>query len=492
MTKENIESLKMQRLKEESTFTGVPPRVNTRLWMGMLVLSSDTMSFLMAAILSIAIRVLLGDPWRFDLFLQTIPVLVISAIFFALNGLYPGIGMSAVEEFRKLVTTATIVVIALAALSFWARNANEYSRLTLTLTWFFSLIILPLNRTIVRTLGVRLKIWGEPVAIIGYGKQGKWALDFFRKNTELGLRPIVIMDLNESGGYDEPDILVLKVNDILLGRTFEQITGVGTAVVILSDVPPEFLNYIISSKQGGFDRLILIPSLEQISSYGVMSFDFGGVLGLEVRHNLLDIRQQALKRTMDVLLVLLGGLIISPLLIFLTALVMIDSKGSPFYGQIRIGKGGKKFKALKFRSMVRDADVILKDYLETHPELQEEWKATFKLKNDPRITRLGRFIRKFSLDEFPQLINVLKGEMSLVGPRPIVDDEVHHYGDLFNPYTWVRPGMTGMWQVSGRSDTAYTERVHLDEYYVRNWSIWLDIYILIKTIFVVLRKKGAY
>jgi Undecaprenyl-phosphate galactose phosphotransferase WbaP len=223
-----------------------------------------------------------------------------------------------------------------------------------------------------------------------------------------------------------------------------------------------------------------------------MSFDFGGVLGLEVRHNLLDIRQQALKRTMDVLLVLFGGLIISPLLTFLVILVLIDSKGNPFYGQVRIGKGGKKFVALKFRTMVKNAEVVLDDCLEKNPELRKEWEATFKLKNDPRITKVGQFLRKYSLDEFPQLLNVLRGEMSLVGPRPIVDDEVRHYGDTFAPYTRVRPGITGMWQVSGRSDTAYIERVRLDEYYIRNWSIWLDIHILIKTFFVVLRKKGAY
>lgn len=488
---ENVKPLKMSDSKD-GRLSAKPPRVNVRMRMGLLLLSSDTISFLLAGTFSIAIRVLLGEPWRSDLFLQTIPVLVVGAIFFSITGLYPGIGMSAVEEFRKLVTSATIVVIALAALSFWARNANEYSRLTLTLTWLFSLVILPINRDIVRTLGVHWKIWGEPVAIIGYGKQGRWALDFFRKNTKLGLRPVIVMDLNEKTDYPDLDISVLKVNDILLGRTFEQITNVGTAVVILSDVPQEFLDYIISSKQGGFDRLILVPNLEQISSYGATSFDFGGVLGLEVRHNLLDIRQQALKRTMDILLVSIGSLVISPLLILLIIMVMIDSKGSPFYGQTRIGRGGKKFKALKFRSMVRDADIILKDYLEKHPELRKEWDATFKLKNDPRVTRLGKFIRKYSLDEFPQLLNVLKGEMSLVGPRPIVDDEVNHYGDTFNPYTWVRPGITGMWQVSGRSDTAYTERVHLDEYYVRNWSIWLDIYILIKTFAAVLRKEGAY
>ena len=142
--------------------------------------------------------------------------------------------------------------------------------------------------------------------------------------------------------------------------------------------------------------------------------------------------------------------------------------------------------------MVKDADKKLELYLNTNPEIRQEWEATHKLKDDPRVTRLGKILRRYSLDELPQLINVLKGEMSLVGPRPIVEDEVHHYGDLFDPYTWVQPGITGMWQVSGRSDTTYITRVYLDEYYVRNWSIWLDIYVLVGTILVVFSKKGAY
>ena len=142
--------------------------------------------------------------------------------------------------------------------------------------------------------------------------------------------------------------------------------------------------------------------------------------------------------------------------------------------------------------MVKDADLKLKDYLEKNPELRKEWETAFKLKRDPRVTKIGRFLRKYSLDEFPQLINVLKGEMSLVGPRPIVDDEVDHYGDSFDPYTWVRPGITGMWQVSGRSDTEYKKRIHLDEYYVRNWSLWLDIHILARTLTAVIKKDGAY
>jgi lipopolysaccharide/colanic/teichoic acid biosynthesis glycosyltransferase len=142
--------------------------------------------------------------------------------------------------------------------------------------------------------------------------------------------------------------------------------------------------------------------------------------------------------------------------------------------------------------MVQNADRLLHEYLQQHPELREEWERDQKLRNDPRITRVGRFLRKTSLDEFPQLWNVLLGEMSLVGPRPIVEDEVKRYGSLFALYTKVRPGLTGLWQVSGRNDTTYAERVAMDAYYVRNWSPWLDLYILARTVWVVLFGKGAY
>ncbi len=400
--------------------------------------------------------------------------------------------MSAVEELRKLVTTTTLVVLILTAVSFWARNAEVFSRLTLTLTWLFSIVFLPIARDLVRTLAVRLNIWGEPVAVIGFGKQGQKTLEFFQKNKKLGLKPVVILKTSESNVYDAPNIRVLKVDALYPKEKVGELTDCKTALVMMADVPAKFMTMISSNQKGGWERLILIPNLEQISSFGVVSFDFGGVLGLEVRHNLRDLQQQTIKRIMDILLVVLGGIIISPILLILAAMLFVETKGSILFGHVRIGKDGKKFSAWKFRTMVKDADKKLELYLNTNPEIRQEWEATHKLKDDPRVTRLGKILRRYSLDELPQLINVLKGEMSLVGPRPIVEDEVHHYGDLFDPYTWVQPGITGMWQVSGRSDTTYITRVYLDEYYVRNWSIWLDIYILVRTILVVFSKKGAY
>ncbi|HBQ2175900.1 TPA: sugar transferase, partial [Klebsiella pneumoniae] len=158
----------------------------------------------------------------------------------------------------------------------------------------------------------------------------------------------------------------------------------------------------------------------------------------------------------------------------------------------RVGKNGHKFKCLKFRSMVINSQEVLSKLLENDPVARVEWDTTFKLKNDPRVTPIGRFLRRTSLDELPQLFNVLRGEMSLVGPRPIITDELARYNDEVAYYLLSKPGMTGLWQVSGRSDVDYDTRVYLDAWYVKNWSMWNDIAILFKTVGVVLKRDGAY
>lgn len=197
-------------------------------------------------------------------------------------------------------------------------------------------------------------------------------------------------------------------------------------------------------------------------------------------------------RIMDLSLILLAAPYIILTFVIITILIKLDSRGPVFYRQARIGRFGRKFHVYKFRTMVQNADQILQTYLENSPELKAEWLATHKLKQDPRVTRIGSILRKLSLDELPQLWNIVVGDMSLVGPRPIVDAEVEKYGKCFDLYIKVRPGLTGLWQVSGRNDTTYERRVELDEFYVLNRSLRLDLQILWKTVFVVLKKDGAY
>ena len=197
-------------------------------------------------------------------------------------------------------------------------------------------------------------------------------------------------------------------------------------------------------------------------------------------------------RVLDITLILLAAPYILLAFLIFAILVKLDSPGPVFFRQIRIGRFGRKFPVYKFRTMVQNADQVLQDYLDKSPELRVEWLATHKLKQDPRVTRLGALLRTWSIDELPQLWNILIGDMSLVGPRPIVDAEVEKYGKCFELYIQVRPGLTGLWQVSGRNNTTYERRVELDEFYVRNRSLKLDLQILLKTVLVVLKKDGAY
>jgi lipopolysaccharide/colanic/teichoic acid biosynthesis glycosyltransferase len=199
-----------------------------------------------------------------------------------------------------------------------------------------------------------------------------------------------------------------------------------------------------------------------------------------------------LKRAVDVLGSLVVGLLTLPFLLLVAAAIVLTSKGSILYKQLRIGKGNRMFFALKFRTMFVDAHERLDHYLGKDTALREQWDSLHKLKNDPRVTFVGRFLRRFSLDELPQLWNVLVGDMSLIGPRPIIVSEIERYGRDYAAYEAVRPGLTGLWQVSGRNDTTYQERVDLDSYYVRNWSMGLDLRIFLKTFRAVISGLGAY
>lgn len=193
---------------------------------------------------------------------------------------------------------------------------------------------------------------------------------------------------------------------------------------------------------------------------------------------------------MDSVVASLLLILLSPLFLILFWKVRADG-GPALYRQERIGANGRPFRCMKFRSMVTNADQVLQNLLVTDPVARAEWESKRKLSNDPRVTRIGTFLRTTSLDELPQLINVIRGEMSLVGPRPIVAAEAHHYGYNFAYYCDTKPGITGLWQVSGRSSTSYEERVKLDVWYVQNWSLWHDGAILLKTIPAVLLRKGA-
>ena len=199
------------------------------------------------------------------------------------------------------------------------------------------------------------------------------------------------------------------------------------------------------------------------------------------------------KTAFDYILTLVGAVFIIPLFFYIAYRIKKEDPGPVFFAHTRIGKDGKPFPCYKFRSMVVNSQEMLQKYLVKNPAAREEWERDFKLKDDPRVTPIGKFLRSTSLDELPQIFNVLRGEMSLVGPRPVIQEELDkYYGETAKLYCTVKPGITGLWQVSGRRDIGYDERVALDATYIKYRSMWGDIVILWKTIGVVLMKKGAY
>jgi Undecaprenyl-phosphate galactose phosphotransferase WbaP len=452
--------------------------------MAILLCSADLFSLTIAGIVAILLRAAIGGSFEpLDFYFRMLPLLSIFVGIYAWRGLYPCVGLSPIEEVQRLSVSTSVVFMLVTGFTFWIHGAERFSRPIFAMAWLLSILIVPFGRTFVRLIAIRLNAWGEPVAVVGYGKQGKKIIDYFCKNLHLGLRPVAVFPRSINKNY-------LDRNG-LAPNYFEK-NGIKTLVLITSETPESFQDMVVGQQRFGFRRLILIPNLRWVGSVGVVPHDLEGYLGLEVRQNLLSAWQQKIKRILDIGIVLGTSLFVVPISLIISVLIKIDSSGSILFSQERIGKDGKSFKMWKFRTMVENSNEILDEYLDAHPEALEEWKFSQKLKDDPRVTRIGYILRKTSLDELPQLLNVLIGEMSLVGPRPFFAEQSSLYGKTYYLYKQVQPGITGLWQVSGRNDLGYDERVRFDEYYVRNWSVWLDIYILVRTFWAVIRGEGAY
>lgn len=389
------------------------------------------------------------------------------------------------EIFRTLLIFA-VCDLALVAFSKW-----QFSRYVWILTWTLALILVPLARAITKRLLNKLGMWQKHTIIIGSGKNACDAYAALQSEEVLGF---AICGFFSSGKQCEKELLGKPV--ICDEKELWQQSDPETTQFI---VALEFDEHALRDEwlkklaKHHCRSVSVIPTLRGVPLYGTdMSFIFSHeVMILRVSNSLAKRTSRFLKRTFDIIGSVSIILLLSPILAILAYLVSKDG-GKAIYGHERVGRDGNKFKCLKFRSMVMNSQEVLKQLLENDPEARAEWDKDFKLKNDPRITRVGKFIRKTSLDELPQLFNVLKGEMSLVGPRPVIEKELERYAGDVDYYLMAKPGMTGLWQVSGRNDVDYDTRVYFDAWYVKNWSLWNDIAILFKTINVVLKRDGAY
>lgn len=409
-----------------------------------------------------------------------------------LTGLYPGAGSNPVVEFRQLSRVSAIAFVGTAALAAFGKlDAGWY--VFFALAWPLQFGLAPLSRAAVRRFCRRYAWWGYPVLIFGAGRAATTVVQNLLEHPEYGLRPVVVLDPN--AGPDQ--LLGLPVlHAPRLAATAARTLRIRHAIVALPDLSHTQVTRVLERHARAIRHVMITSAISPFSPGLPILWrdprDLAGVAGVEVRNRLLVPVPRMIKRTMDVFLTVAGGFCLLPLLGLLAVLVKLSSPGPVLYSHTRIGERGRRFKALKFRSMVMNGDEILQSHLAADPEARAEWERDHKLKNDPRVTRIGALMRKCSLDELPQLWNVLRGQMSLVGPRPIVKAEISKYGKCYSIYKAVRPGITGLWQVSGRNDTTYDERLRYDEFYVRNWSPWLDMHLLARTVSALLFSKGAY
>jgi Undecaprenyl-phosphate galactose phosphotransferase WbaP len=467
-----------------------PRKVATQpLLTALVLLLSDVAALALALTLAVYVRLAWGGQYEPVAFLlRTYPAILLFLGTFAALRLYAPAAPSPVEEIRRITTACFLVFLGLGAITYLSGSGDAFSRGVYLLALGFACVLVPLYRMAARFRFGRRSWWGYPVAVFGAGTAAERVVQALLRQPGLGLRPVAVLDDAQAGG-ELAGVPILPVAEApILARE----RRVPYAILALDGLDGTRLRALSEGPAEAFARLLIVPDLDGIGSLWVETKEVGGLLGLEVQRSLLMAGPRRLKRAIDLVGVLLGGLLILPFIALIILAIRLTSPGPAFYGQMRLGADGRPFKAWKFRSMVRNADAILQQVLAADPARQAEWDATQKLRRDPRVTLVGRFLRKTSLDELPQLWNVLRGEMSLVGPRPIVAAEIPRYGAAWALYQRVRPGMTGLWQVSGRSDTGYGERVQLDTYYVRNWSVWIDAWIIARTIRVVLLGSGAY
>jgi len=415
----------------------------------------------------------------------------------ALMGSYRRLPVKWSREYTTLVT-GTAFGFAASAMIAASRGVSEGIAARFALAWLLTLLALLLVRLLCRSFAAKdLRQETLPVVILGTSTCARsvYLALAKRERAERKVEPGVrVAAIFAEGAEEWPEV---KGQDIVVGaprwaKSFVECCAIPYGIVA---IPPECdvaTEELFGKSVEIFRHLFVAPQIaRRPTTLAARSAD-GRELGLLVGADLDERETGHLKRAFDLVGAITLGLVSLPFILVAALAIWLGSKGPILYRQVRIGKGNRAFTTLKFRTMYIDAGERLHDYLRKDPSLRAEWTSVHKLKEDPRVTFIGRFLRRFSLDELPQLWNVLVGDMSLVGPRPIVIREIEKYGSQYAAYERARPGLTGLWQVSGRNNTTYQERVNYDSFYVRNWSLRLDARIIARTLRAVLSGAGAY
>jgi Undecaprenyl-phosphate galactose phosphotransferase WbaP len=425
-----------------------------------------------------------------SVYVELMPLLLLCPLGYAGAGLYPGFGVGAVESLRRLSYCTSFAFLGMASVSFTLKLPPHHSRMAFAIAWAAGLVSLPLLRFLVLSAVSRWGWWREPTVLVGSGQWAERTVRALKHALSLGYQPVAVLspDLRWRGRAIEgaPVLGGLEMAPHIAVR--------GVRVALMEEGRESSCAGTLGWLQQHFQHVVLIQEYQDLPVERVRLCNLGVVLGIEFTNSLLHWRNRCIKRTLDIVLGAVLFVLTLPLIALGGLLVKLSSPGPSFFSQEREGLGGRLLRVWKLRTMYRDAERLLEEFLLANPELRREWEERFKLARDPRvIAGVGAFLRRFSIDELPQLWNVVRGEMSLVGPRPFPEYHLRRFPPEFRDLRRrVRPGLTGMWQVMVRSRGGIEEQSMYDTYYIRNWSIWLDFYILARTILAVLASRGAY
>lgn len=453
----------------------------------------DLTGLVLAAAMAYALRVVFIGPLSLSGYQWLMPAFVLFLLTYAYLGLYPGYGIGPAEQLARISQGSSLVSLLIIASTYLTRHSDAISRFIILLWWFLALVAVPVIRAATRTILIRTPWWGEPVLIFGAARTGELVAKRLLGSPEVGLRPVGFLD-DDLGKQGRSVAGVPVVGPLSHAAVLAQLEGIRMAVIAMPGQGRSQVTRIIEEHAASLPQVIVIPDLLGITSLWVSTRDLQGVLGLEVRQNLLIRWNIVLKRMMDLVLTIPALVLAGPLVLISAVAVKLYSPGPAFFSQERGGVRGKPIRVWKIRTMVPNAEKVLYAHLEADPAAKQEWEQFMKLRRDPRIVpRVGHLLRRFSIDELPQLWNVLRGDLSLVGPRPFPDYHLKRFSPRFQALrSRVKPGITGIWQVTARSDARLELQEELDTYYIRNWSIWLDVYVLARTVSAVLFGKGAY
>jgi Undecaprenyl-phosphate galactose phosphotransferase WbaP len=444
----------------------------------------DLLSLLLAgaAAALIAMSVLPGSIQAIGWTAPALLVLLLLAYWF--GGLYSEVWIHPVVELRQIIALNTVVVVSTAI----GRLTSPPLLAWCAGFWAMAFVLVPLMRVLLRHGMSRFSWWGYPTLIIGSGAGADELTSSLLKTPHCSLRPKLITDPE---GVCRTGLLPV-VNDPATLESLVMAGSIRHAVFAMPEVSSIHQQRMLDHYGKLLPHLLVLSDTKTLPALWGACQNSGRLSGFELRNGRLVATMRLVKRATDLGVAIAVLPVAGLLTIALSAISFSTSPGPLFYGHPRIGQHGRRFKVWKFRTMHVDAQRMLEEHLAANRDARIEWQLQHKLRNDPRITRLGRFLRSTSLDELPQIWNVLRGDMSLVGPRPIVQAEIARYGNAIELYAAVKPGISGLWQVSGRTDISYAERVELDVFYIRHWSPWLDLYILAKTITTLLKGSGAY